>query len=833
MGNAVIPTIGLYSWTGVGAGVPYHAHVLAIDGHPVGTSADVYSHVAALPVGTPVRYLLAKGKSTFTLDVPTMRFGPEDYWLTVGLFVIYGFLSLGAGTVVDLLQPRSAAARAFLLQGFLSGLAALTGTALYHPDLWWLSRFQFLTHATFPAAFIHLGMVFPVERRFLTRHRAWIIAPYAIGVLLTAWVLKDFYALPPATTPLYAIYLYTAFSIVVAVGLLAYSYWENRTPLVRQQLLFVVPGFALGAGVGLFCFLNVARSGGDFPMNLIATTPILFYLSIGYAIAKHDLFDIDAAVKQAVVYGILTVGITAAYAGSLVVLGLLLPPQLVRASPVFNVAFVVLVAVAFEPLRIGIQHVVDRAFYRNRVDYRSTVGEVSAALTSLLDLAEVLGRVGRTVTEGIQLRSMAVLLWLGDTRVWRYDPGTGRIADITEFSCDAIRHELVRNPQGPWMVQTEAEGRTDGAAAAVTSGSKSAAGPAPAGAATAARLDMAALGATLVVPLRVGARVIGAFALGPKRSGQPLRRDDLELLTTLAAQSAVAIQNAHSYQALEDLNEQLETKVHERTAALAASYDEIGHAYRELQTAQAQLVQTEKMASLGQLVAGVAHEINNPVSFIVGNIEPLRRRLGVLRALAARHADVELGTAVDRVLEVFDVIGRGAERTAGIVKDLRTFSRLGGETQPRPVDVHEGIEVSLSLLRPRWADRITIHREYGTLPAVVAAPGQINQVLMNVLANACDAISTLGTIWIRTVCEGSQVTITVRDDGPGVAPEHLHRIFDPFFTTKPVGKGMGLGLAISHGIVTSHGGTIRVTSTPGQGTEFAIVLPVRAVAQAS
>jgi signal transduction histidine kinase len=251
-----------------------------------------------------------------------------------------------------------------------------------------------------------------------------------------------------------------------------------------------------------------------------------------------------------------------------------------------------------------------------------------------------------------------------------------------------------------------------------------------------------------------------------------------------------------------------------------------------LEAAHLQIVQTEKMASLGMLVAGVAHEINNPVSLIVGNVEPLRGRLERLRGMATVRDDEELGIAVARICELLDIIGRGAERTAGIVKDLRAFSGPS-ESRRQLVDLHECIEVTLRLLRPRWADRVVVHRNYGEVPPIDAVPGQINQILMNILANALDAISGSGNVWIATAVSEGSVTLTVRDDGCGIAQQHLDRVFDPFFTTKPMGKGTGLGLAISRGLIMHHGGSIAARSEPGGGAEFTIVLPLRPLACAS
>jgi two-component system NtrC family sensor kinase len=315
---------------------------------------------------------------------------------------------------------------------------------------------------------------------------------------------------------------------------------------------------------------------------------------------------------------------------------------------------------------------------------------------------------------------------------------------------------------------------------------------------------MAMQGVELVMPLPVQDRMIGAILLGPRKSGLPYGTSERELLGTLALQTAAALLNA----------------------ALVASNAELSRAYRTLQDTQTQLLQSEKMASLGQLVAGVAHEINTPVTSVVGNVGPLLRELERLREHAGTTGDASLDRVVGRMRAIAEVMARGAERTAGIVQDLRVFSRVE-EARPLPMDVHEGIDVCLRLLRPRWADRIEIHRNYGEVPPVDAVASQINQVLMNLLANACDAIEGRGNIWIATRSDGDRVVLTVRDDGCGMPPDVQAKVFDPFFTTKPLGKGMGLGLAICTGIVGSHAGTIDVASEPGRGTTFTVTLPLR------
>jgi signal transduction histidine kinase len=562
----------------------------------------------------------------------------------------------------------------------------------------------------------------------------------------------------------------------------------------------VLPGYALGTAVGLVIYLDTAYWGGRLPQNFIAVLPIVFYGSVAWAIFRHDLFDVDLLVRYAVGYACLTLLITGIYVGSVVLLGLMVPAQALHASPLFTIAFVVLIAVSFEPLRTRVQALVDRLFFRSRVDFRRAVGEVSAALTGLLDLDEILDRVGRALHDDLQVTSLAIVLWNDDGGggTWRYDPRRQAMVATGPAPAPALRAQLAEAPRAPWLV------------------------PDDAGAPAEAVSEAVALGGVLVMPLTVGDEVRGAIALGAKRSGRRLSGEDVAVLRTLADQCAIATQNAISYRDLQELNRDLDEKVRARTTQLEASNAELERAYGELMAAQASLIHSEKLASLGQLVAGVAHEINNPVSFIAGNVEPVKEVLERLRALTREQSDPDVERQLDRLGRMFDIMARGAERTASIVHDLRTFSRVG-ESSPCATDLREGIDVSLRILRPRWTGRIAVHTDYGDVPPVEAVPGQLNQVFMNVLGNAGDAITGEGNVWITTRADTD--TVTVRDDGPGIPPALQGRIFDPFFTTKPQGKGTGLGLSISHGIVTEHGGTIDVQSVPGAGTTFTIVLP--------
>jgi signal transduction histidine kinase len=259
--------------------------------------------------------------------------------------------------------------------------------------------------------------------------------------------------------------------------------------------------------------------------------------------------------------------------------------------------------------------------------------------------------------------------------------------------------------------------------------------------------------------------------------------------------------------------------------------EELQRALEELKETQAQLVQSEKMAALGLLVAGVAHEINNPVSFSKISLFNLRRSFGEAKKLLeeGQASQAVLGK-VQEIEGVIGIIKTGLERTEAIVNDLKNFVR---KDQPhfKPTDIHQGLDSTLTLLGHEMGDMIKIEKQYGDIGSVDTIPGQINQVFMNLLHNAIEAIrikgSREGIIRIKTWKSDHEVWISIWDNGIGISQEDQKRVFEPFFTTKEVGKGTGLGLAVTYRIMENHGGRIEVQSETGQWTEFRIALPFR------
>ena len=306
----------------------------------------------------------------------------------------------------------------------------------------------------------------------------------------------------------------------------------------------------------------------------------------------------------------------------------------------------------------------------------------------------------------------------------------------------------------------------------------------------------------------------------------------------------------HLAQQVAELTRELQRQLEEKERAEKALQKEKAEQQvliGKLEEAHNQLLQSEKMASLGQLAAGVAHEINNPVGFVSSNFGTLRtyaeRLLGILalyeETAAALPDDSPLRRKLEQAKQAADVeylkedmlalireSADGVDRVRRIVLDLKTFSHVDA-VEWQAADLRQCIDTTLNLAAHEIKYKADVVKEYGEIPDIECLPAQLNQVLLNLLVNAAQAIDRKGTITVRTVAGEGEVRVEIADTGCGIAPENLNRVFDPFFTTKPVGTGTGLGLSITYSIVRKHNGRIEVESEPGKGTTFRLVLPVR------
>lgn len=356
----------------------------------------------------------------------------------------------------------------------------------------------------------------------------------------------------------------------------------------------------------------------------------------------------------------------------------------------------------------------------------------------------------------------------------------------------------------------------------------------------------------LAMPVIYQGKLTGILYLENRFLAGAFTRTCLQVLSLLCTQVSISIENASLYK---DLQQSINREREKAT--------QLETALHQLQSTQLQLVQTEKMSSLGQMVAGIAHEINNPVSFIMGNIDHASNYTEDLLNLIDLYQqhypnpvneiqneiyNCELDYLIEDLPKILQSMQMGANRISDIVQTMRNFSRVDA-TQMQPADIHEGIDSTLMILQHRLKalphrPAIEIIKEYGNLPKVECFIGQLNQVFMNLLANAIDALEDMGnrkwgigngkndqcpmpTIRIRTLIEGVSVIICIADNGSGMTEEVRCKLFNPFFTTKPVGKGTGIGLSICQQIVVEkHRGNITCISAPGQGTNFMIEIPI-------
>ncbi|NOX90188.1 MAG: GHKL domain-containing protein [Calditrichaeota bacterium] len=346
----------------------------------------------------------------------------------------------------------------------------------------------------------------------------------------------------------------------------------------------------------------------------------------------------------------------------------------------------------------------------------------------------------------------------------------------------------------------------------------------------------------VLIPIRSGNQLLGIIGLRMLNPEHPINREDLGLLVQIANQTAIALDNIHYIEYMAHLTREVtEARLKEQylkqleatNRQLDEKNRELTRLFKELQEKEAQLIHSEKMAALGQLVAGITHELNNPVSFIYANSKALEDALNELKNLWRElppHVRSSFATKFEELIsDVRAIISdnlKGSQSIKELVLQLKNFSRLD-QAEWKETRIVEGIESSLRLIKHQLGNRIKLIKKFEANPLIYCNPAQLNQVFVNILINAVQAIQNEGAVTIKTFEKDSDLFISISDTGRGIPQKIVSKIFDPFFTTKDVNQGTGLGLSISYSIIEKHGGAIRVKSEPGKGTTFIIRLPLK------
>ncbi len=783
---------------GVAAGVERGNRVLAVDDQPI---RDWYRARGwqEMRADTPLRYRI-EGRDGEVHEVALLPIARRSFYEqflvpTFAAVSVVGLAFLLVGVLVWRLKPDRAESWAFLLfsccmaTGLFSSVLTYDAPAGYERLL--------MNLPLIGATALHLFTVFPSEPPWVARRRRLRLVPYAVAAVVAALVLLEH-----ATTLRFpglqgASFAIALVSVLAAIGILVRERIRMRgsPKTVSADIVLVAVLLSLLPVLALFLAQLVLPMA--LPMALGMVWFIAFPVGVAWGILRGQLFDARGLARSSAAYGAATLAITGLFAFLITFADAAFARWNVNASsPWFSVVFLFFAILAFNPLRERLQTLVDQLFDRDHAGYREAVRSISEAMVSMLSLSEIGERLVLALTGSMGVERAMVLLLDEEARAFRPAASRGAWEEEASGFVLALDHTIAKHL---WMRRQELtradfDDTTDPDTRELC-------------------WDVYdALDIRLLVPILFGVDLLGVLAVGPKLSGERIGPDDRQLLRTLANQSAIAIENAQAFDEIAKLNETLEARVDERT--------------RELRETQTQLMQSEKMRSLGQLVAGVAHELNNPIGFVHANLQLLAGFIERLVQAQLQQGDIEKPR--DAIKKLLLRSREGTERVKKIVQDLRTFSRMD-QAELADADLNEELRRTLGLMEPRFKDGIRLSSDLGALPSVRCYPAQLNQVFMNLLMNSCDALSAGGTVTVRTRSTAGGVTLDFADDGPGIPPHVRERIFEPFYTTKPVGQGTGLGLSISHGIVERHGGRLTVDCPPDGGTVFRVELPLVAV----
>lgn len=774
MQNRVVASAALRGWLAIDASGLFQHEVVAVDGLPVASSTAIYDYVAQRPAETGIEYTLrAPHGGTSTLHVPSRRFSGFDFARLFLAYLLTG-LSFGAtGLLVWVLKPGGVAAHGLLSCGLIVGVFAVTGADLYGPH--WFFRLHVVAESLLPAALVHLGLVFPVDRLGVRQRRrlAAVYGPFVLLAIIYQTVLMS----PAAYTTIHLVAVAAQGMAAVAMfGSAGLGFVTSHSPLVRRRIGVVALGAVAGILVPGAISGASALLGGGVPVNFAAFTVFLFPLSLGYAILKHDLFEIDVVLRQAISYFVVALAVGTAYTITILCTGRLIPSRdLISSAPVVlglvNVALVFLIA----PLRTRTQLAIDRVFSRSTYDPQEATTALGSALTMVSTVEAVAGATHRTLTETLAPIGATIYVMEADAMLHLQGAPTDGPAVIV------LPPELAeRAHAGESLVRYEWDDGGHGELPPLWN-----------------ELD-----AELLVPIRDGRGLVGLIALGRRASGVTYRSEDLAFLKTVASQTALGIEDAR-------LAKQLEHK-------------------------QASLIRADRLATLGRLASGVAHEMGSPIGAILNSLRVVvelgreyQSSIDEPTVLPADHRQIAA-----EIIKTAEQATEWTEKAATFLKRMTKQAREPGSETSRRFTITSVIADVDALLAHRLRSS-SVHLDYEPTESTLVAgdPGALGQILANLVGNAIDAYEDAAPgerrIRMEVRNEADVILLTIRDWAGGMPAEIFARIFDELYTTKEVGRGTGLGLWISRNLIEQRfGGTLEAETVQGVGTCFVATFPV-------
>ena len=616
------------------------------------------------------------------------------------------------------------------------------------------------------------------------------VKAYFFGYYAQAGPLIYVFGVATTTNTLYCLYL------------LFRALRQERDPDRKNKTKYIILGLGGAALMAHFDLLPLAGIS-FYPLGNFAFIPILL---LGFAVLKHDLLDIGFMVQKGLTYSVLTGLLTGTYALMIIMFNQVFKGMGQRWSMLFAILFFLVIVFVFEPLKKRVQLFLDRLLFKGKYDYQKTLMALSDAMASLLNLDEIMDKTLRTLTQAMYLDWGYVMLAddIGDElRVGSHMGARANVEGLTITHGSPLIRSLARRNREVTRYNVEEWSTASDEPLRL-------------------KEDFTRLGGTVILPIVFKENLKGLLVLGNKKSGDLFTAQDFELLRTLANQCAIAIENAKSYQLIENLNENLEAMVDERTKALKKALE-------EKEKTQDLLIRSESLAAVGALVAGVAHELNNPLASVSSLVQSA---VETMEQASPGHAAGPQAYLEEKEELVDDLKFSLKElnRAKDIVASLLGISRQTQEYS-EPVILNDVSRNALKVLYNQYKRTgIKILEAYEEdLPEIRGNFSNLGQVCLNIITNAIQAVdSGQGRITLRTRHdqEKGMVIFECEDNGPGIANEVIKDIFKPFYTTKEVGKGTGLGLYISYEIVRRHNGHIFANNTARGGTTFRIQLPV-------